>query len=173
MRPSEQPLIAADAIQARIAELATQINADYAHDELVCIAVLKGGLYFAADLTRQIRVPMKLDFVRARSYRGTLSTGTIEFTMLPETPLLDRHVLILEDILDTGRTTAALVDRLRAEAPASLKVCALLNKPAHREVQVPQDYVGFTIDDHFVIGYGLDYEERYRQLLAIHVLEEH
>lgn len=171
MRLSREPLIRSEAIQRRVAELAREISADFAGHELAVVVVLKGAMFFAADLTRQLRVPVEIEFVRARSYTGTDTVGTVELTLVPEQPLAGRNVLVVEDILDTGRTASAIIARLMAEGPARLSVCTLLDKPSRREVPVPGAYIGFTIDNHFVVGYGLDYEERYRHLPDIWILE--
>ncbi len=171
MRLSKEPLIPAVAIERRVVELAQEISKDFSGRELLVVAVLKGGVIFAADLMRQLRVPAALEFIRAKSYGDTTSTGTVEFMYLPRQPVSGKQVLIVEDILDTGRTTAALCKRLEKDRPARLALCTLLDKPARREVPVSTDYVGFTIDDHFVVGYGLDWNERYRQLPDIWTLE--
>lgn len=171
MRLSEQPLISAEAILARVRELGAQITADYAGRELMVIVVLKGGLLFAADLLRAIRVPLSLEYIRAKSYDGDHSKGNVELRVLPEQPLHGKHVLFVEDILDTGRTTAAIMDTAKDSGAASIRLCVLLDKPSHRTTPVQADYVGFTIDDHFVVGYGLDYNEHHRELPAIHVME--
>ncbi|MBM3290901.1 MAG: hypoxanthine phosphoribosyltransferase, partial [Candidatus Hydrogenedentes bacterium] len=133
--------------------------------------VLKGGLLFAADLVRAIGVPLTIDYVRAKSYDGDRSQGHVELKVLPEQPLEGKHVLFVEDILDTGRTTAAVLDIARAANAASVALCALLDKPSRRTAPVCADYVGFTIGDDFVVGYGLDYNERYRELPAVYSLE--
>lgn len=171
MRPSERPLITANAIARRVAELGNAISTDYADRDLIMVVVLKGGLFFAADLARAIRRPMALEYVRARSYDGDRSTGAVEVAVVPEYPLAGAHVLVVEDILDTGRTTQIVLDMLADMRPASLALCTLLDKPARRIVPISANYVGFTIDDHFVVGYGLDFNERYRELPSIHVLE--
>jgi len=175
LRLSDKPLITRDEIQQRTAELAAQIDARFGEGtgsaEVVGIAVLKGSLFFAADLLRRMQTPVLLDFIRVKSYRGKTSTGDIQIAYWPDTPLRGRHVLVIEDILDTGRTLSVLLERLRAEAPASLSLCVLLDKPGRREMPVPVDYVGFDIDNHFVVGYGLDCGEFGRQLPDIHVLE--
>lgn len=168
---SKEPLISADAIRARVRELADRINADYADKELVVVVVLKGGLLFAADLLRSLRVPLALEYIRAKSYDGDRSVGTVELKVLPEQPLAGKHVLFVEDILDTGRTTAAILEFARNANAASVALCVLLDKPSHRVTPIHTDYAGFTIDDHFVVGYGLDYDERYRELPSIHTLE--
>jgi len=170
MRLRDTPLIASDAIQRRVRALAQQISQDYAVRELALVAVLKGSLFFAADLARCLCVPVTMDFIHARSYAGTESRGEVEFAYVPQNPLRDKHVLVIEDILDTGRTAAAVLDRLRKERPASLALCSLIDKPARRETQTAATYIGFTIDNHFVVGYGLDYEEHGRELPDIHVL---
>lgn len=171
MRLSAAPLYTPDQIQARVDALGAEIRRDYAGRDLVVLAVLKGALFFTADLVRAMAREVTVDCVRARSYAGTASTGEVRFTLLPEAPLAGRHVLVVEDILDTGRTAAALVARLRAERPASVAVCTLLDKPACRGVPFEADYVGFEIGPRFVIGYGLDHDERYRELPGIWTLE--
>jgi len=171
MRLSERPLIAADTIQARVRELGERINADYAGRELVVVVVLKGGLLFAADLLRALRVPLSLEYVRAKSYDGDSSQGAVELKVLPEQPLAGKHVLFVEDILDTGRTTAAVLEIAQQANAASIRLCVLLDKPSRRATPVHADYVGFTIGDRFVVGYGLDHNERHRELPAIHVME--
>ncbi|MBN2308837.1 MAG: hypoxanthine phosphoribosyltransferase [Candidatus Hydrogenedentes bacterium] len=172
MRLSDTPLIAADAIQRRVAELARLVDVDLAGPELVAVVVLKGAVIFAADLVRHLATPTRLEFVRARSYQGTESAGPVELTAHTAPPVTGRNVLVIEDILDTGRTTAAILEQLRAQQPARLALCALLDKPARRTVDIEADYVGFTIEDRFVVGYGLDYDEQFRHLPAVHVLED-
>jgi hypoxanthine phosphoribosyltransferase len=172
MQLSDVPLLSADVIQERVDELGARISQDYAGMDLVLVAVLKGGVVFATDLMRRITVPMSLAFVRAKSYIGTESSGEVAFSVLPDESLSGKHVLIVEDILDTGRTTSATIERLRQEAPASIALCTLLDKPVRREFEIEAAYVGFQIEDQFVVGYGLDYEERYRELPAVHVMTE-
>lgn len=172
---SERPLIAREKIERRVAELASKVDTHFASEigegEVVGIAVLKGSLFFAADLLRQMKTRVLLDFISVRSYRGTESTGDVQIAYWPETPLKGRHVLVIEDILDTGRTLSVLLERLRAEGPASVSLCVLLDKPERREIPVTADYIGFDIDNHFVVGYGLDCAEFGRQLQDIYVLE--
>ncbi len=170
MRLSDRPLISADRIRQRVDELAEAIDADHPDCDIVLVTVLKGATVFAADLMRRLQGCACLEFVRARSYAGTESRGHVEVTLLPEKPLEGRHVLVIEDILDTGRTTHAVLERLGAQNPAKLRLCTFLDKPARRIMPVTADYVGFSIDNHFVVGYGLDYEEKYRQLPAIYTL---
>lgn len=165
------PLFSAASIQQRVIELARRISDDFADRPLCLIAVLKGGVVFAADLMRELTIPVTLDFIRARSYDGANSTGQVKFTTMPTHPLAGQNILVVEDILDTGCTAVSIVERLRQENPASLAMCTLLDKPCRRKMPVNADYVGFTIDDLFVVGYGLDYEERGRELPDIHVLE--
>ncbi len=171
MQPSTEALITAARIAARTTELGAQISADNAGRELLLLPVLKGAIPFAADLMRRIRLPLKVEYITAKSYHETESTGSVALTRWPATPLKGKHVLIVEDIVDTGRTAAALHERLLAEGPASLALCTLLDKPARRVRPFTPDYTGFEIEDHFVVGYGLDYEEHFRELDAIHRLE--
>lgn len=172
MRHSSKPLISEQALQERIAELAAEISRDYASRELVLAVVLKGAVMFAADLSRKLTIPTSLEFVRARSYQGTRSNRSVRVTVFPEESLAGKHVLIVEDILDTGYTTHFLLDRFRDAKPDSLALCTLLDKPSRRNVPVDAKYIGFSIDDRFVVGYGLDYEEKFRELPAVYVLEE-
>jgi hypoxanthine phosphoribosyltransferase len=163
-------LLSASEIQRRVAELAAQISEDYAGKEVLLIPVLAGGLIFAGDLMRSLSIPVSLDFIRAQSYRQTTSTGRVEFVYHPQTEIEGRHVLVVEDILDTGRTAAAIMEYLRERNPKSLVLCTLLDKPARRLAPINAQYVGFTIPDHFVIGYGLDYDQRGRELPDIRIL---
>ena len=172
MHLSERPLIETASIQARIADLAREISADYHGEPLVLLVVLKGSLHFASDLQRALPIEqsVQLEFIRARSYAGTTSSGDVRLGYTPELNLQGHHVLILEDILDTGRTATVIRDYVQARRPASVKIGALLDKPARRVVPIEADYVGFEIDDYFVVGYGLDYNEAYRHLPAIYCL---
>lgn len=171
MRLSDAPLIGRDAIADRVRALAAEISSDYAERDLVLVAVLKGAIHFVSDLQRALTIPATLDFVRARSYAGLSSSGSAEIFSEPTVDLAGRHVLIVEDILDTGVTASAIFTRFGAVNPASLDFCTLLDKPSRRKVEVPVRYTGFTIEDRFVVGYGMDYEERYRGLKDIFVLE--
>jgi hypoxanthine phosphoribosyltransferase len=172
MRLSDHPLVSADEIARRVDELAEAISRDYEGRDILVMPVLKGGVFFAADLMRRLTVPVRVDFIRARSYQGTRSGGTVEFLLPPSEPVAGRHVLVVEDILDTGRTTSAVLDRLQADGPASLALCVFLDKPSRRAVNIKADYVGLVIPDEYVVGYGLDHDERYRQLPAIYVLKD-
>lgn len=166
-------LITREQLQARIAELGTAISRDYADKDLILVCVLKGGVLFLSDLARAIHIPHAIDFMAISSYGGarTESSGVVRILMDLNASIQGRDVLIVEDIIDTGRTLAYITENLRTRNPASLKICALLNKPSRREVDVPLDYVGFDIPNEFVIGYGLDYAEVYRNLPFIGVLK--
>jgi hypoxanthine phosphoribosyltransferase len=160
-----RPLIPSEAIAARVRALGEQITRDYAGKDLVLVCVLKGGFLFAADLARAIDLPLRIEFLGASSYGdGIASSGDVRVTLEPEGPLAGCDVLVVEDIVDTGRTAARLLELLRAHAPASLKLCSLLHKPARAETPVGIDYLGFEIDDVFVVGYGLDHAGRHRNL---------
>jgi len=171
---SMNALLESSAIQARVRELAAQIEGDYpADDEIHLVGVLKGGFVFMADLIRSMTTRVSLDFIAVSSYgAGTKSSGEVRFQKDLDTSLEDRHVIIVEDIVDTGLTLKYLQDVLRKRAPRSLKTACLLSKPSRRKVEVPVEYIGFTIEDRFVVGYGLDYDEKYRNLPYIAVLDE-
>lgn len=161
----------AEAIARRVAELAARLSADYAEKDLVVVGVLKGCFLFVADLVRQLSVPAAVDFLRVASYgAATESSGVVQFRMDVDIPIGGRDVLLVEDIVDTGLTLDYLRRHLGAAAPRSLKICALLDKRGRRRVPLQADYVGFEIDDHFVVGYGLDYDERFRELPDVCVL---
>jgi hypoxanthine phosphoribosyltransferase len=165
-------MLSTEQIAARVRELGAQITHDYAGRNLVLVCVLKGSFVFASDLARAIDLPLRVDFLGTRSYgEGTESSGVVQITQDLSRPIEHEDVLIVEDIVDTGLTIAHLIDLLRTRAPASVKVCALLHKPARAKVQVAVDYLGFTIEDRFVVGYGLDFAERYRNLPYIGVVE--
>lgn len=161
------------ALQARISELAQKIEVDYQdHSDLLLICVLKGGYMFLADLSRAIKRPHQLDFMGISSYgAGTRSSGAVQIIMDLKEPIEGRHVLIVEDIIDSGRTLQYMRRNLLARGPASLRICTLLSKPSRREIDVPIDYTGFEIPDEFVVGYGLDFAEEYRNLPYIAVLK--
>ena len=164
-------LIAARRIRARVAALARHIDADYHGRDLSLVAVLKGAAIFAADLLRYLTVPCTLDFVAAASYgSGSRSSGEVALRGIEALALAGRHVLVVEDILDTGHTAAALLAELHRHDPAGLALCTLLRKPGAAALDLPAAYVGFDIPDAFVVGYGMDYAERYRNLPSIHRL---
>jgi hypoxanthine phosphoribosyltransferase len=161
-------LLSHDEIQARIAEMGREIARDYAGREPHLVGVLKGASLFLTDLARAVDLPLTLDFIAVSSYgAATKSSGEVRLVKDLDQGLDGRDLLVVEDIVDTGLTLNYLVNLLRARGPRSLKVAALLSKPSRRLVESPVDYVGFTIDDHFVVGYGLDYNERYRNLKDI------
>lgn len=164
------PLIARAVLHERIGELASAINRHYDGRHILVLVVLKGSVPFSVDLLRHLSCPLHVEYIRAKSYDGATSTGEVIFSHLPEEPLQDRHVLIVEDILDTGNTATAILDFVRSQHPASLQLVTLLDKPDRREKVVTADFVGFSIEDHFVVGYGLDYNERYRELDAVYTL---
>jgi hypoxanthine phosphoribosyltransferase len=170
--PEVHELISKQRIDARIAELAAQISADYAGRSLVLLSVLKGSFVFAADLARAIALPIRIEFLGVRSYGAdTKSSGVVQITQDLTRPVDGDDILIVEDIVDTGLTLSYLREQLRSRNPASVKVAALLHKPARMKREVEIDYLGFTIEDVFVVGYGLDYAERYRNLPFLGVLD--
>jgi len=173
MRESiQQHLFSQQDLAKRIEQLGAQLAADYADLDPLAVVVLKGSAIFASDLLRQLPIVLQVDYIGTSSYGDdTQSSGQVRIVKDIEADLKDRHVLIIEDIVDTGLTLHYLLQTLRLRQPASLKICALLDKPSRRRVDVPVDYVGFTIDDHFVIGYGLDYASRYRNLPYVGVLQ--
>ncbi len=160
-------------ILRRLDEIAAQISSDYQSRELTVIAVLNGSLIFMADLLRRIPLPLKLDCLSVASYHGgTETTGEVVFKQIALPDVAGRHILILDDILDSGVTLAAIGEKLRSEQPLSVKICVLLRKKKERLRPVEADYVGFDIGDEFVVGYGLDYMERYRNLPCVGVLRK-
>jgi hypoxanthine phosphoribosyltransferase len=165
-------LVSEEQIQAKVRELGARISADYAGRELTLVSVLKGSLPFMADLMRAITVPVRIDLMEVSSYGGTSteSSGLVRILKDLSASIADEHVLLVEDIIDTGLTLNYLVRYLRGKSPASLRICTLLDKPARRLVEIPVDYTGFTIDDRFVVGYGLDFGEFYRNLRYVGVL---
>jgi hypoxanthine phosphoribosyltransferase len=165
-------LVSEEQIQAKVVELGQRISRDYAGKELLLIGLLRGAIVFLSDLMRAIEIPVRLDFIGISSYGFTTESGAVRLVMDLETDISGRHVLVVEDIVDTGKTLAYLVDNLRSRQPASLRVCALLDKPERRQVPIRVDYVGFEIPDKFVVGYGLDFAEGYRNLPFVGVLKE-
>jgi hypoxanthine phosphoribosyltransferase len=177
MLPYEQYLaeilIDAPTLQKRVAELGTQISADYAGKDLLLICILKGGIMFLVDLSRSITLPHEMDFLAVSSYgKGVReSSGNVRIDMDLTSEVTGRHVLIVEDIIDSGQTLRFVMDVVQARKPASLRLCALLNKPSRRKVDIPINYVGFEIENKFVFGYGLDLDEKYRNLPFIGVVK--
>jgi hypoxanthine phosphoribosyltransferase len=167
-------LVQPDELSHRVRELGAQISGDYAGRDLLLIGVLKGAVFFLADLMRHIDVPCEVDFMAVSSYGSSTDTsGVVRILKDLDVPLEGRHVLIVEDIVDSGLTLQYLMRTLETRGPASLEVCALLTKPERRVVETPARYVGFEIPDKFAIGYGLDYAERYRNLPYVATLELH
>ena len=171
-------LIDAETLTARIAELGAEISAMYADvvaagEHLLLVGVLKGGAMFLVDLARQISLPVMFDFMAVSSYgAATTSSGVVRILKDLDSEVSGKHVLIVEDIIDTGLTLAYLLDYFKGQNPASIRLCTLLSKPERHKVQIPIDFLGFEIPDRFVVGYGLDYSERYRNLPFIGVLKE-
>ncbi len=164
-----EPLLSREQIASIVKGLADQISRDYGQREVVLVCILRGAFMFLADLIRHLQMPVQVDFVRLASYRaGMKSSGTIEITKDIETPIEGKDVLIVEDIVDSGRTLQFLKDRLILANPRSVKICALLDKKARREVEISADYVGMEIEDVFIVGYGIDFNESYRNLPEIY-----
>lgn len=165
-------LISAEEIAARVKALGEEITRDYKGKNLVLVCVLKGSFVFTSDLARAIDIPLRIEFLGVRSYgEGTSTSGVVQITQDLSKPIQGEDILLVEDIVDTGLTIAHLIDLFRTRHPNSMKVCSLLHKPARTRIQVPIDYLGFTIEDKFVVGYGLDWAEKYRNLPAISVVE--
>ena len=167
----ESVLIGETEIAARVRELAADIEIDFAGKDLLVVALLTGTVPFLADLIRHIALPMRLDFMGVSSYGNNTAPGELVFTKELRLEACDRDVLLVDDILDTGRTLRAVIDKLNALQPRSLRTCVLLEKKSRRTETIPADYIGFEVPDEFVIGYGLDYAERYRNLPFIGVLK--
>jgi hypoxanthine phosphoribosyltransferase len=172
-RAVTEVLIDAERLNNRIAELGDEVSADYAGRDLLLIGVLKGAVFFMADLMRRLTVPCEIDFMAISSYAGaTESSGVVRILKDLDINIEGRDVLVVEDIIDSGLTLSYLMRNLEAREPASLEICALMTKPARREIDVTVRYVGFEIPNRFVIGYGLDFDERYRNLPYVGVLDE-
>ncbi len=169
----EQILYTEEDLRRRIRELGAQIAADYAGRTPMLVSVLRGSYIFMADLTRAIDLDLTVDFMAVSSYgAGTVSSGQVEIKKDLSDSIEDRDLIIVEDILDSGNTLYYLMDVLRARRPASIRICALMDKPERRTKPISADYVGFTIPDAFIVGYGLDYAERYRNLPYVGVLKQ-
>lgn len=165
-------ILSKQAIEKKVQELAAQVSRDYAGKDVILIGVLKGVFIFLADLVRALDYPVQIDFVRLSSYGvSSESAGEVLITKDVELPIRDRHVLIVEDIVDAGLTLDFLLQHLRARHPKSLKVCCLIDKKERRQVEVPLDYVGFVVEKGFLVGYGLDYAEQYRTYPEVYELE--
>ena len=152
-------------VDKRIQEIGDQISKDYAGKQVHLVCVLKGGSFFMCELAKRISVPVSLDFMSVSSYGSeTKSSGVVRIVKDLDEPLKDKHVIVIEDIVDSGRTLSYLLDMLQSRGPADVKLCTLLDKPDRRVVDVKVDYTGFEIPDEFVVGYGLDYDQKYRNL---------
>ncbi len=165
-------MLSEEAVDARIREMGEQISRDYAGKSVHLICILKGSVYFTCELAKRITVPVTMDFMQCSSYgAATKSSGVVRLAKDLDEPITDREVIIIEDIIDSGRTLSHLKNLLAQRHPASLKICTLLDKPDRRVVDVDVEYVGFQIEDKFVVGYGLDYDQQHRNLPYIGVVE--
>ena len=168
-----QALISSQKISDRLDELAAKIEEDYRDSpRLVCVGVLKGGVFFLVDLLRRIKRPIEIDFLQASSYGASTRPGEVHIIKDLDLPIADADVLLVEDIVDTGNTLHSILELMQWRGARSLRLCSLLDKPSRREAHVDIDYLGFTIDDVFVVGYGLDFDEQYRNLPYVGVLDE-
>jgi len=168
----ERVLLSAEDLSNRIAEIGAQITEDYAGKEILMIGVLRGAVIFMADLARTIKVPVAIDFMAVSSYGAAMnSSGVVRIMKDLDENIEGKHILVVEDIIDSGLTLNYLLDNLKSRKPASIKLCTLLNKPERRKVKVTIDYNGFDVPDYFVVGYGLDYAEKYRNLPFIGILK--
>ncbi len=168
-----ETLLSAEVITARIEELAAEIARDYPEDEeLVCLGILKGSVFFMVDLVRHLPMPVTVDFFQTSSYGSSTTPGEVVVKRDVDLSLRDRHVLLVEDIVDTGNTLNTILAMLRLRRPKSLRLCSLLDKPDRREVDVLIDYLGFSIENVFVVGYGLDFDERWRNLPYVGIVRD-
>ena len=166
-------LVSREKIEDSVKRLASEINRDYKNKPVLLVGVLKGAFVFLADLIRQLDIPLEMDFIGLASYGGAKeSCGKVKITKCPSVAVKGKDVLVIEDIIDTGLTTSFIIDYLKKQKPASLKVCALADKPSRRKKEVSIDYLGFTVPDKFIVGYGIDFDEEYRQLPDICFLED-
>ncbi len=165
-------LISEAEVAEKIAQLGAQISKDYEGEDIYMLCILKGGVFFMTELAKHVSVPVELDFMAVSSYGSqTRSSGNVRIIKDLDTPITGKNVLVVEDIIDTGRTLAYLLENLQQRGPKSLKLCTLLDKPEERVTDVDVDYVGFQIPNKFVVGYGLDYDQHYRNLPYIGVVE--
>jgi hypoxanthine phosphoribosyltransferase len=169
-QPSLEVLISSEDIQRRVTELGRQISADYGDRPMVLVGVLKGSFIFMADLVRHLTCPVRLEFIGTKSYNGTSSSGEVQLTKDLDKPIQGEEVLLIEDIVDTGLTLNYLQHMLAQRGPLSVRTVAFLDKPSRRKIEVHADYVGFVIEDRFVVGYGLDFDQNYRNLGDVCVL---
>ena len=172
MKEIVHEMFSEEQVAERIAQLAGQINEKYREEPLHLICILKGSVFFFTELAKRLTMPVTIDFMAASSYEdGTVSTGKLEIRQDLDEPLEGRHCLIVEDIVDTGKTLSMVKKMLLARNPASLEICALLDKPSRREAEIETEYIGYEVPDQFIVGYGLDYAQKYRNLPYIGVLE--
>ena len=168
----QEVLFSTEALEARVAEMAAQITRDYQGKEPIVIGILRGSFIFMADLVRRLDLPVVLDFMAASSYGSqTMSSGLVDIRLDLSEDITGRDIIVIEDILDSGNTLSKIIKELESRKPASVRLCVLLDKPERRTKPIEADYVGFTIPDAFVVGYGLDYDQRYRHLPYIGVLK--
>ena len=166
-------LLSEEEVDSRIKQIAAKVSKDYAGKEIHLICVLKGGVFFTCELAKRITIPVTIDFMSVSSYGNSReSSGIVKIAKDLDEPILDKEVLVVEDIIDSGKTLNHLKPMLESRNPASLHLCTLLSKPDRREVEVPVKYIGFEVPDEFVVGYGLDYAQKYRNLPYIGVVEE-
>jgi len=158
-------------IAAKVKELAARLDEEYAGKEPIVLCILKGSFIFTADLVREMQIPVKVDFAQVSSYGNSATSGTLKIKKDLDENIEGRHVIVVEDILDTGNTLSALMEFLGGKNPASLKMCALFDKPSRREKSIEADYTGFVVPNEFLVGYGLDYAEKYRDLPYVGVLK--
>jgi hypoxanthine phosphoribosyltransferase len=167
-----EEMISEEKVNARICELGAQISKDYAGEKVHLICILKVASFFACELAKRITIPVTIDFMSVSSYGGsTTSTGVVKIVKDLDEPIADENVIVVEDIVDTGRTLSYLLDMLKDRGPKSLKLCALLDKPERRVVEIEADYKGFEVPDEFIVGYGLDYDQKYRNLPYIGIVK--
>ncbi|MFP4331310.1 MAG: hypoxanthine phosphoribosyltransferase [Alkalispirochaetaceae bacterium] len=171
MKPELHPVLNETELRTTVSHLAERIRADYEGKDLLLVGLLKGSFVFMADLIRALDLPAEVDFMAATSYVGRESSGELVILKGLNESVHDRHVLIVEDIIDTGLTLSQIRERLLLEGPASLEICALIDKPVRRQVQVPVKYVGKEIPDLFIVGYGIDYDQKYRWLPYIATID--
>ena len=172
MAESVRTLLTEEEVDKRIEELGAQISRDYAGETVHLVCVLKGAVFFMCELAKRLTIPVTMDFMSASSYgSSTKSSGVVKIVKDLDEPLKDRHVIVVEDIVDSGRTLSYLLKMFGDRGPASIRLCTLLDKPERRVTDVKVDYTGFEIPDEFVVGYGLDYDQRYRNLPYIGVVE--
>jgi hypoxanthine phosphoribosyltransferase len=171
-QPKLAILFTRDEIEATVKKLAAEIRRDYHDKHPILTGVLKGSFMFMADLIRLLDFPLEVEFIRLSSYGGKKSPGRIKLVQGVQSKIKDRHVLVIEDIIDTGLTTVFVLDYLKKKGPASLRLCTLTDKPARRKVPVSIDYLGLTVPDKFIVGYGIDWNERFRYLPDIYAMED-